>query len=63
MGFSMKEVSGWLGHSDITATMNIYTHVLDKTKVSMAAGLSASIMKKSSENISAVRTAVRTHAI
>ena len=63
MGFSMKEVSEWLGHSDITTTMNIYAHVLDKTKVSMAAGLSSSIMKKSSEMTSAVRTAVRTDAI
>lgn len=63
MGFSMKEVSEWLGHSDITTTMNIYAHVLDKTKVSMAAGLSSSIMKKSTENRSAVRTTVRTDAV
>ena len=47
MRCSMKEVYEWLGHSDITTTMNIYAHVLDKTKVSMAAGLSASILGKS----------------
>lgn len=46
MGYTMKEVSEWLGHSDISTTMNIYAHVLDKTKVAMAAGLSASILKK-----------------
>ncbi|MBQ4100796.1 MAG: site-specific integrase [Oscillospiraceae bacterium] len=46
MGFTMKEVSEWLGHSDISTTMNIYAHVLDKTKVSMAAGLSASVLRK-----------------
>lgn len=46
MGFTMKEVSEWLGHSDISTTMNIYAHVLDKTKVAMAAGLSASTLGK-----------------
>ena len=46
VGYTMKEVSEWLGHSDIGTTMNIYAHVLDKTKVAMAAGLSASILGK-----------------
>ncbi len=52
----MKAVRKWLRHSAITATMHIYAQVLDKPKVSMAAGLSASIMEKSSEMTSAVRT-------
>lgn len=56
MGFSMKVVFKWSRHSAITTAMHIYAQVLDKTKVSMAAGLSASIMEKSSEMTSAVRT-------
>jgi site-specific recombinase XerD len=27
LGVSMKEISVWLGHSDISTTMNIYSHV------------------------------------
>lgn len=27
LGISMKEISVWLGHSDISTTMNIYSHV------------------------------------
>lgn len=27
LGLSMKEIQVWLGHSDISTTMNIYSHV------------------------------------
>ena len=26
-GWSMKEISEWLGHSNIHITMNLYTHI------------------------------------
>lgn len=39
MGFSMKDVSVWLGHADITTTLNIYSHVLEESKVDMANAL------------------------
>ena len=39
MGFTIKDVSVWLGHADITTTLNIYSHVLDKSKSEMASAL------------------------
>lgn len=51
-GFSMKEVSEWLGHCDINTTMNIYAHVGYKAKEDMAERLSAVIL----ENEQSVRT-------
>ena len=39
MGFTMKEVSVWLGHADITTTLNIYSHVTEESKVDMANAL------------------------
>ena len=39
MGFSIKDVSVWLGHADITTTLNIYSHVLEESKVDMAEAL------------------------
>ena len=27
LGFSMKEISDWLGHADISTSMNYYAHV------------------------------------
>ena len=34
-----KDVSVWLGHADITTTLNIYSHVLDESKSEMASAL------------------------
>ena len=39
MGFTIKDVSVWLGHADITTTLNIYSHVLDESKSEMASAL------------------------
>ena len=39
MGFTIKDVSVWLGHADITTTLNIYSHVLDESKSAMASAL------------------------
>ena len=32
-GVSMKEIQVWLGHSDISTTMNIYAHLMMDSKV------------------------------
>ena len=40
-GYNMKCVSEWLGHCDIHTTMNIYAHVTNQTKQSMANCLGA----------------------
>ena len=39
MGFSLKDVQEWLGHSDIKTTANIYGHLDAKRKLSMAEAL------------------------
>lgn len=39
MGFSLKDVQEWLGHSDIKTTANIYGHLDAKRKKSMAEAL------------------------
>lgn len=39
MGFSLKDVQEWLGHSDIQMTANIYTHLDIARKNSIAASL------------------------
>ena len=39
MGFTIKDVSVWLGHADVTTTLNIYSHVLDESKTEMASAL------------------------
>lgn len=39
MGFSIKDVSVWLGHADVTTTLNIYSHVLEESKADMANAL------------------------
>ena len=31
-GINYKEVQDLLGHSDVTTTMNIYTHTMEETK-------------------------------
>lgn len=35
-GYELKEISDWLGHSDITVTANLYGHLFDKKKREMA---------------------------
>ncbi len=39
LGFSLKDVQEWLGHSDIKTTTNIYGHLDAKRKLSMAEAL------------------------
>ena len=39
LGFSLKDVQEWLGHSDIKTTANIYGHLDAKRKMSMAKAL------------------------
>ena len=39
MGFSLKDVQEWLGHSDIKTTANLYGHLDAKRKMSMAKAL------------------------
>lgn len=35
-GYELKEISEWLGHSDISITANLYGHLFDKKKREMA---------------------------
>jgi len=39
MGFSVKDVAFWLGHSQTSTTLDIYSHVLEGSKVDMANAL------------------------
>jgi integrase len=43
LGFSLKEIQEWLGHSDISTTADIYAHVQYKSKVAMAEKISAEL--------------------
>jgi site-specific recombinase XerD len=36
MGFTLKEIQEWLGHSDINTTSNCYSHLQYEAKISMA---------------------------
>ena len=54
-GFSLKEVSEYLGHCDIGTTANIYTHLQYQSKIAM--GESAAKRLCEAEN---VRTDIRT---
>ncbi|NLP14166.1 MAG: tyrosine-type recombinase/integrase [Clostridium sp.] len=42
-GFSLKEVSVWLGHPDIQTTTNIYAHVDREQQENIARTLNESI--------------------
>jgi len=35
LGFSMKEIQIWLGHSQISTTMDIYTHIDTQMKTNI----------------------------
>ena len=39
MGWTLKDVQEWLGHSDIKMTANIYSHLDTARKTSIAASL------------------------
>jgi len=45
LGFSMKEISVWLGHGDIGITMNLYTHLDMAAKRNIADTLSGKFQK------------------
>lgn len=36
LGFGLKDIQEWLGHSDITVTGNIYAHLETRRKIEMA---------------------------
>ena len=38
MGFNLKEIQEWLGHSDISTTLNIYGHLDHESKKNIAIG-------------------------
>lgn len=41
MGFTLKDVQEWLGHSDVKMTANIYAHLDVTRKTSIADSLTA----------------------
>jgi len=45
LGFSMKEISVWLGHGDIGITMNLYTHLDMTAKRNIADTLSGRLQR------------------
>lgn len=46
-GHSLKEIQEWLGHSDISTTANIYSHMTNKMKADVSNQLGEKLMKKS----------------
>ncbi len=45
MGFGLKDVMDWLGHSDIQTTANIYGHIDVQRKKELAEAISISPKK------------------
>ncbi len=39
LGFSAKEIQTWLGHSNISTTMDIYVHLFKETNEEIANGM------------------------
>lgn len=50
LGFSMKEIQMWLGHSDIGTSMNIYTHLDINAKKNIADNLNTRFAKMGNGN-------------
>ena len=46
MGFTLKDVQEWLGHSDIKVTANIYGHLDSKRKATLASAMVSSLSEK-----------------
>ena len=45
-GIDITTISKWLGHRNVTTTVNIYEHILDKGKEQVAACVADVILKK-----------------
>ncbi|OQB13743.1 MAG: putative prophage phiRv2 integrase [Firmicutes bacterium ADurb.Bin193] len=43
IGYDIKKIQEWLGHSDITTTANLYTHIEYKAKVTMGEDIAKAI--------------------
>ena len=46
LGYSMKDIQEWLGHSNYQTTANLYSHVDPRNKKNMIAGLSSALSPK-----------------
>ena len=46
LGYSMKEIQEWLGHSNYQTTANLYSHVDPRNKKNMIAGLTNALSTK-----------------
>ena len=42
-GYDLKDIQGWLGHSDISTTGNIYSHLEDKRLAGMAQAIETTL--------------------
>jgi integrase len=43
LGYSMKDIQEWLGHSNYQTTANLYSHVDPRNKNKMIRGLSSAL--------------------
>jgi len=43
LGYDLKKISEWLGHSSISTTANIYGHVEFTSKIEMGVGFAQAI--------------------
>lgn len=51
LGYSMKDIQEWLGHSNFQTTANIYSHVDPRNKKEMIRGLSSALDAKKSDGV------------